>query len=444
MSGPDRSRRAEVVTVGDEILAGATTDTNSGFIARTLFEIGVAVRRVTQVPDLGHDIQEAVQAALQRARFVVVTGGLGPTPDDHTKEDVAALFGDALELDEGVLESIRARFAARHLEMPAINVKQAMLPRGGRVIANPVGSAPGVHWQRGDGHVFLLPGVPSEMQAMLCEGVVPRIRDVLGDVAAVPLAVFRTTGRPESEIASRLLAIMEQHAQIDWAFYPSLRGVDVLLRGGAEAPQPAPEYTQEAPATARGDAPDGGAWSSALDAVRRELGDLVFTEEAGVPIEEIVGRLLRDRGATLAVAESCTGGLLGERITAVPGSSDYFTGGFLTYANATKRDWLDVPEALLDRHGAVSVEVALAMARGARARASSTYALAITGIAGPTGGTPEKPVGLVFVALAAADRAWTRRLQLGRRRDFNREMSAQAALDMLRRALLGLHVRDAV
>jgi nicotinamide-nucleotide amidase len=425
MTRAGRERAAEVVSVGDEILSGATVDTNSGFTARALFEIGVAVERVTQVRDRAADIQEAVAAALQRARFVVVTGGLGPTPDDHTKEDLAALFGDALVLDEAVLAAIRARFAARHLVMPENNVKQAMLPRGGRTIPNPVGSAPGVHWRRQQGDVFLLPGVPSEMQAMLQETVLPSIRAALGVVEPVPLAVFRTTGRPESEIAARLQPAMQRYPQPDWAFYPSLRGVDILLRGGGA------EVSVEAPV-----------WGAALQAVRAELGDVVYTEEPGVEIEEIVGRLLRQKGATLALAESCTGGLLGKRVTDVSGSSAYFTGGFVTYENVAKRDWLDVPAASIDRHGAVSVEVALAMARGARQRAHSTYAIAITGIAGPTGGTPEKPVGLVYVVLVGPDRAWTRRLTLGQRRDFNREVSVQVGLDMLRRALLGLHVGD--
>lgn len=423
-----RQLRAEVVTVGDEVLAGATIDTNSGFIARSLFGLGVAVGRVTQVPDSRRDIQEAVAAALGRARYVVVTGGLGPTPDDHTKEDLAALFGDPLELDETVLEGIRRRFAERNLEMPDNNIKQAMLPAGGSVLANPVGSAPGVYWRRdlgggSDGHVFVLPGVPAEMEAMLRQEVLPRVQQLVGSRVRWRLALFRTTGRPESDVAARLHATMEA-ADCDWAFYPSLLGVDVLLRGPTD------------------DAPGEQGWDATLAAVRRVLGHTVYTEEAGVGLEVIVGRLLLGAGATLAVAESCTGGLLGKRLTDAPGSSAYFLGGFVTYDNAAKRNWAGVPADVLDRHGAVSAPVALAMARGVQQQAGTTYGLGITGVAGPTGGTAEKPVGLVYVALAAPGRQWTRRLQLGRRRDFNREQSAQAALDMLRRALLDLPVGD--
>ena len=420
--------RIEVLAVGDELLLGATIDTNSSFVARELFALGLELGRVGVVGDAAEEIREALDAALGRARVLIVTGGLGPTVDDRTKEVVAEHFGDALELDEAVLADIRARFERRGRPMPAINVKQALLPRSARKIPNPVGSAPGVHWSRDGRDVFLLPGVPMEMQAMLREYVLPRLPGILrgGGAGVLPggglrYAAFRTCGLPESEIAERLQDAIAREGQVRWAFYPSWHGVDVKLRqaGGDEA-----------------------AWRELCNEVRATLAHYIYTENADEPLEEVVRRLLTERGLRLAVAESCTGGMVAARITEVPGSSAYFEGGFVTYSNASKLAWLGVPEALLREHGAVSAPVAAAMARGARERARTHLGLGVTGVAGPTGGTPEKPVGLVFLALATADTCWTRRLQIGMRRDLNRAVSTQLTLDLVRRQVLGLPVGD--
>ncbi|MFQ5600905.1 MAG: CinA family protein, partial [Candidatus Krumholzibacteriia bacterium] len=232
------------------------------------------------------------------------------------------------------------------------------------------------------------------------------------------------------DIAQRLEPAMQEHDGVEWAFYATGYGVDVKLRQGSG------EKTSDSALV--------DAFDAACAAVRAALGPYIYTEEPGVPLGEIVRRLLTERGRTLAVAESCTGGLLGGRITAVSGSSAYFTGGFVTYADAAKRDWLGVSEDLLERHGAVSAQVATAMARGARERAGTDSAIAITGVAGPTGGTPEKPVGLVYLAFCTADGCWTRRLQLGKRRAFIRELSTQLALEMVRRHELGLRVGEPV
>ncbi len=409
----------EILVVGDEVLCGAVADTNSGDVARALLPLGQEVTRVTQVGDVAEAIVTAAAAAVTRARVLVVSGGLGPTPDDRTKEALAVLFGDTLELDAATLEDIRQRFAQRGLVMAASNRKQAFLPRSGLKIPNAVGSAPGVHWRRPGCDVFLLPGVPDELREMLQSYVVPQVRSI--EATTPPrLAVFRTVGLAESDVAQRLQPVMAGSGALRWSFYPGRDGLDVQVMGAVT---------------------DAG-FDSACAAVRATLAEYTYTEEPGVPLAEIVRRLCVQRGQTLAVAESCTGGLLGGRITAVAGSSAYFRGGFVTYDDAMKRDWLGVPATALSTHGAVSAEVAAAMAAGARERAHATFGLAITGVAGPGGGTGEKPVGLVVLALAAPDGTWTRRLQLGTRREWNRVYSSLLALDMLRRHALRLPIGD--
>jgi nicotinamide-nucleotide amidase len=421
--------RIEVLSVGDELLAGTTQDTNSSFIARELFALGLGLSRVTLVGDTAADLRQAFAAALDRSRVLIVTGGLGPTVDDRTKEVVAEHLGDELELDPSVLEDIRARFAARGRAMPEINKKQAMLPRGGHAIPNPVGSAPGVHWSRAGREIFLLPGVPAEMQAMLRATVLPQLA-LLFPAAERRLVTFRTCGIAESELAERLQPLMQQHGDVVWAFYPSWGGVDVKLRGQA----PAGGVSRAGVADER--------WAGLCDGVRRVIGHYLYSESPDVTLAEVVRRLLVARGWTMAVAESCTGGLVAARATEVSGSSAVFTGGFVTYANEAKTAWLGVPEDLLAVHGAVSAPVAAAMARGALDRAGAHVAVGVTGIAGPKGGTPEKPVGLVFLALASPEGCWTRRLHLTQRRDMNRAIASQLALDLVRRHCCGLPVGD--
>jgi nicotinamide-nucleotide amidase len=410
----------EVLAVGDELLSGATIDTNSNWIARELFTLGLKPARVTQVGDAAADLGDAFAGAWSRCRVLIVTGGLGPTVDDRTKEVIAAYFGDPLELDAAVLADLQARFARRERPMPPTNVKQALLPRGGTKVPNPVGSAPGVHWARDGREVFLLPGVPLEMQAMLQQTVLPRLRE-LYPASDLRLATFRTIGLPESELAERLLPLLEAYPDVEWAFYAGSGGVDVKLRrtGG-----------------------DAAAWEELGGAVGRALGHSIYTEIPEEPLAEVVRQLLVERGWTLAVAESCTGGLVSARLTEVSGASACFTGGFVTYANAAKTAWVGVPEALLLLHGAVSAPVAAAMALGARERAGADLAVAVTGIAGPTGGTPEKPVGLVYFGLAAATGCWTRRVMLLQHREYNRRIASQFALDLVRRHLQGLPVGE--
>ena len=412
--------RIEVLAVGDELLLGATQDSNSGFAAREMFASGLQLSQVTVVGDAEPELRAGLEAALTRCQALIVTGGLGPTVDDRTKEVAAAALGDELGLDRVILEDIRARFARRGRPMPEINVKQAMMPRGARVIPNPVGSAPGVHWSRDGREVFLLPGVPAEMRAMFSATVLPRLLEVANPQPAC-FAAFRTVGVPESELAERISGVTNAFPDAVWAFYPGWGGVDVKVRraGAADA-----------------------AWTALCTQLRAAAGTACYSESAAESLAEVVQKLLVARGMTVAFAESCTGGLVGARFTEVAGASACFTGAFVTYANAAKMQWLGVPEELLRDEGAVSAACAAAMARGARARAMSDIAVSVTGLAGPAGGTPEKPVGLVFVALAAASGCWTRRLQLFQNRELNRYVASQMALDLVRRHLHGWPVGD--
>lgn len=412
--------RVEILIVGDEIVSGLRTDTNSAYMATRLFDLGLQVAQVTQVRDRADEIGVAASAALERSTVLLVTGGLGPTPDDLTKEALAELFGDPLDFDDETLAEMQERWARRGMTMPETNRKQAYLPRSAHKIPNPVGSAPGVHWERDGTHIFVMPGVPEEMHAMLDAYVLSHLQP-LAPAHRARVLEFRTTGKGESALTQRLLPVLDAYDEVSWAFYPSVRGVDVRLRDETGRSQ------QLEAAAAR---------------VRETLAHYIYTEVPGVTLAEVVQDLMIQRGLRVAAAESCTGGLLGACITDVPGSSAYFVGGFVTYDNQAKQDWLGVPADLLAEHGAVSAPVAAAMARGARERAGADLALAITGVAGPTGGTPEKPVGRVFLALASADACWTRQLDLTARRDYNRMISTQLAMDMLRRHALGFPVGE--
>jgi len=410
----------EMLAVGDELLSGATQDTNSSFAARELFALGLQLQRVTVVGDRPADLRAAVEEALRRSRALVVTGGLGPTPDDLTKEVFAEHFGDPLELDIEVLNDIRRRFESRGKVMPEINVKQAFLPRAAVKIPNPVGSAPGVHWSRAGHEIFLLPGVPLEMQAMFRDTVLPVLKRLFPN-PGLRFAAFRTCGVAESELAQRLQPFVVANPDVAWAFYPSWGNVDIKIRRIAG---------------------DDASWTALCDGIRAALGRALYTTD-DASLAEVVQRLLLERGWKLAVAESCTGGMVSSRITDIAGSSAVFHGGFVTYANAAKEAWLGVPAEMLRQHGAVSAPVAAALARGALRAAHANVAVSVTGVAGPTGGTPEKPVGLIYLGLATPDGAWTKQLQLWARRDTNRAVASLLALDMVRRHLLGMPVGDA-
>jgi len=410
---------AEIVTIGRELLDGSRSDTNTVYLGSRLWALGTEVVRSTTVPDEPAAIEDAVGRALEAADIVITTGGLGPTSDDRTKHVVARLFARKLVLDEDVLARLYAYFEELGREMPEINMSQAMIPEGARVIMNTRGTAPGLVLEKDDAVLFSLPGVPSEMRAMVENYVVPFLEG-RGLVRLVQERVIRTTGIPESTVAERTGDLARKLIRTEVAYLPSMTGVDLKV-------------------VARGDTPAEAARTADRSAERLadRLGSCVYAR-GGESIEKVVGYLLAMGEATLAVAESCTGGRLGWRVTKVPGSSDYFLGGVVAYADELKKRLLGVKAGTLKRHGAVSAEVASEMAAGVRKKTGASHALSITGTAGPGGGTAEKPVGLVYVGVAweRGERVSEFRFPGGRGQV--RERAAQAALDSLRRVLLNI------
>ncbi|MFH1502940.1 MAG: competence/damage-inducible protein A [Candidatus Eisenbacteria bacterium] len=411
--------RFEIVTIGAELLDGTRVDTNTPEIASRLRRLGGQIARATSVPDEPDAIREAVSDALDRAGAVVVTGGLGATSDDRTKHVVARLFGGSLVLDEDVLAQIRGRFEKLGLPMPELNVSQAMIPEGARAIPNTLGTAPGLVLSDERGIVFLLPGVPAEMTAMLESYVVPFLEG-RGLRRELEERVLKTTGISESALAGIVDPLVRRLARTDVSYLPSLEGVIVRLHCSGAGLRDASRNADRS-----------------VERVADALGSFVYARD-DQSLEEITGYLLTMERRSVAVAESCTGGLLGWRLTSVPGSSDYVKGGVVAYSNDLKRRLLGVRAGTLKAHGAVSREVAEEMAEGARAKCRADYGVSVTGVAGPDGGTDEKPVGLVWIAVASPSGHRARRLLFGGPRETVRAMAAQAALELLRRTLLGL------
>ena len=411
----------EVVTVGDELLLGYTIDTNAAHLARTLAGEGVEISRRTTVGDTADSIASAVREALDRTGAVITTGGLGPTSDDLTKPSIAALFGRGMVLDENHLAWMEERFTQLFQRpMPAANRQQAMLPEGARKLQNNHGSAPGIWLEDERGRwVAMLPGVPREMHGMLADTLLPLIRERLGAARRVVRSrTLRTTGLGESFIADRVAALDGGVGEAGLAYLPNAEGTDLRLTVRNAASEDADHRL-----------------ATAAERLRSVVGDAVYGEDSA-DLAAVVLDLCRERGLTISVAESCTGGLLGARLTAIPGSSDVVIGGVIAYRNATKTTLLGVPDEALLTHGAVSEPVVRTMAEGARAATGASVGMAITGVAGPGGGTEEKPVGTVWIATDVEGAVESRRLRLIGDRAEVRQRAAQAALDMLRRRLV--------
>jgi competence/damage-inducible protein CinA-like protein len=405
---------AEVLTIGSEILRGLVRDTNFEMILARLAEVGIAVTYHTSVEDDSERIGEALRVAAHRARFVIVTGGLGPTPDDLTRKTIATVFRRRLILDEGILDHLRARFRERGIEMPALNEAQALVPRGAKVIENPRGTAPGLHFTVQETDVFALPGVPAEAEAMMVHYVAPYVRERAGGVR-IGRRVVRTIGVPESALAQALAGFEVEEDDVRLGYLPHTGGVDLYLTAASA---------------------DATWLEQLLDRCERTVaeraGAAVYGRD-GETLAEVVGRTLAERGLTIATGESFTAGALGAAITAVPGSSRYFLGGVIAYANEAKQELLAVPGELLRSHGAVSAEVAESMAIGARERFGSAIGLSTTGIAGPEGGSEEKPVGLAYLGIAFDGGAKVERFQFGGTRFENVSRAGAYALDLARR-----------
>jgi nicotinamide-nucleotide amidase len=430
----------EIVTIGDELLLGFTVDTNSGFLGRELASLGVTVARHTTCGDDIGVIVQTLREAMHRTGAVITTGGLGPTADDMTVEAVAKLFDREMVRDDAIAQWLEQRWVtyARKGPMPVSNYKQAMIPRGAEIIANPVGSAPGVMVTDEHGRwVATLPGVPREARAMFTDSLRPRIAALAGDGAVIRSATLRTTGIGESSIADRLGELGKGFNGLSLAFLPGIAGVDLRLTSKG-----------------RSSADTDALLAQGSDVLRDSLGDVIYGDD-GASLASVVISLCRDASMRIAVAESCTGGMLGAHITDVAGASDVFHGGLIAYDNRVKRQLLGVLDSDLAEHGAVSEPVALQMAKGIRVRLGTEIGVSITGIAGPGGGTPEKPVGTVWIAVDVSEGrpplprsddqppitpyAKARVFHFIGNRDEIRYRAAQAALDMIRRTVLDLN-----
>lgn len=412
---------AEIIAVGTELLTPTRLDTNSLFITKCLAEYGITVRTKAVVGDSRDDLRAVFSSALTRTDVVVLTGGLGPTDDDLTRDVVAETLGRPMRQDPEVVERLRSRFARRGLQMPDINLRQALVPDGAVIVPNPNGTAPGLWLEHDQRVVVLLPGPPRELKPMMESLARERLTGRAGP-SRVMTRVLRIAGQGEShaeEVARPFFALWRSEARgIDATTLAAPGSIDFHLSLRSE---------------------DASVGSARLEAAMRELAQ-AFGEDAYAQdeesMEEVVGNLLRDRRYTVAAAESCTGGLLTSRLTDVPGSSAYVQLSIVAYSNAAKTALLGVPAALITTHGAVSEPVAVSMAEGVRVRAGSTIGVGITGIAGPEGGTPDKPVGTVAIAV---DGPWgthvrTRALLGGR--EHIKFWATQAALDDVRRLLL--------
>jgi nicotinamide-nucleotide amidase len=409
--------RAEIIAIGSELLTPYRLDTNSLFLTDGLNQVGIRVVHKAVVGDSLDDMRASFRQALDRADLVVACGGLGPTDDDRTREAVADLLSRKLELNEGVLRHIQELFRRFGRVMPEINRRQAMVPEGATVIPNPRGSAPGL-WIETSGHiVILLPGVPAELRAMFEQEIRPRLTR-LGHDERLFTRDLRITGLPESEVEQRVSPLYALYPDTETTILASPPGIQlhprVWSRDSAQANQILDEMVKR---------------------MALALGEHLYSTE-GEAMEEVVARALTENRATIAVAESCTGGLLAERLTNIPGSSIYFLGGVVCYSNELKSALVDVPAELIESKGAVSPEVALALADGIRKRTGATIGVGVTGIAGPGGGTPEKPVGLVHIGIADERGPRERRFQFPGDRERIRMHASQTALDSVRRYFL--------
>jgi nicotinamide-nucleotide amidase len=408
--------RAEILTIGSELTSGATVNTNAAFLARRLAEAGLPCQRQTTVGDGRADLARALREALSRCDLLVTTGGLGPTFDDLTMEVIAEVTQRPLVVVPAVAARVRRFYTKHHRKLQQAALRQALLPKGGTALDNPIGTAPGL-WLPLPGRLLVaLPGVPSEMRAIMDRSVLPHLRR-LGQGQVIETRTLRTVGIVELSIQAALRTIRVPSG-IEIGLYPSLRMVDVRLTATGSSARKVRQSLRRVE-----------------NALRRKLGRTVYgTDEEA--LEEVIGALLVRHRKTLAVAESCTGGLVSDRLTNVSGSSRYLRGSVVAYHNDLKRSYLGVPAQILARFGAVSAQTAKAMAQGIRRMAGADIGLSITGIAGPTGGTKQKPVGLVYLALSHGRTTRVQRCHFFGDRLSIKMQAAQSALDSLRLSLL--------
>ncbi len=401
---------AEIIIIGDEVLAGRVLDTNSAVIARALAKIGINVKRVVRVGDDEESIKHALASGLVLSRLVFVVGGLGVTPDDRTLSAVASLLGRKLILHQPTYHRVEQIFRKRNIRPPQLAKRHALILEGATVFTNPVGMVPGMLLEHQGSTIVLLPGVPQELEALLANGVIEHLRKRFTR-EKVYLSLLRAFGVIEAKIAPKVTKIVKKYPGVSVGFYPSVSGVDLLFSGGDE--NRVRECTED---------------------VLGLLKEKVYARDEK-SLAQVVGELLKGKKLTISTAESCTGGLIGDLLTNVPGSSEYYLGGVVAYANETKMMVLGVRPETLRRYGAVSRQTVKEMALGICHLLGSDVGIAVSGIAGPGGGTKKKPVGLVYIGVACQGRVKVARYNFFGTRRLIKELSAQTALDLCRRIL---------
>ena len=394
-----------VITIGNELLGGYTLDTNATWIGRKLMDIGIQTTIKISVPDSKSDILNALGIAKEKSDVIICTGGLGPTNDDVTRASFCDFINAQLVFDEKYYETLVDRFKRRGFEIPESNRGQAYILDKGEIIPNPKGSALGIQYQEDHKRYFVLPGVPSEMKAMMEETILPELKSLSPDSLSVH--TIRTTGIMESALYN-LLSDTIGESSVDVSFIPGFMGVDMRL-------------------TSR----DSDAVMELSSEIYDRVGNYIYAEQWET-LEAVVGRLLKEKGLSIAVAESCTGGLLADRLTNVPGSSEYFLGGIVSYSNEAKTSFLGVEDLTLMSEGAVSEKCAFEMAEGVRKAFQTNVSISITGIAGPGGDTPQKPVGLTYIGFDYSGNIEVKRFVFSQDRRYNKELAVQAALNILR------------
>jgi nicotinamide-nucleotide amidase len=412
---------AHIITIGDEILIGQTINTNAAFIGEKLSGIQVNVRKTSTVPDNEEDILREFKTCLNENDLVVVTGGLGPTHDDITRTCIVKFFHTELIRNEEVLDDVRNFFKKRGRKITKINEDQSLVPKNAAVIRNERGTAPGIWIEKDDKIFVVMPGVPFEMKAMMDNYIIPKLQEkTINKDSFLKRGNLLTTGIPESTLFERLGDIDELLGGAKLAFLPSQFGVKLRVTV---------EEKNEETATNK--------LSEIEQKIRSKAGRFIYSKQ-DEPLENVIARMLIERGLTIAVAESCTGGLISNLLTNISGSSKFYQRGVISYSNASKIEILKVSEDTIAQYGAVSVETARQMAEGIRSISGTDLGLAITGIMGPTGGSSEKPIGLAYVGICDEKVCTAKKFQFGDDRILNKQRAAQSALDMIRRYLLGI------
>jgi nicotinamide-nucleotide amidase len=415
-----RAMKAEIITIGDEILIGQIVDTNAAWIAEQFNLSGIEIYQITSVHDDRRHIREALKNAEEKADLVILTGGLGPTSDDITKHALCDYFNTKLVFHEPTFQQIKQRFKNRNIDLNKLNRDQALIPEGCTVLPNKVGTAPGMWFEKNDTIFVSVPGVPFEMKYLVEKEILPRVQHN-GKTKAIFHKTVQTQGLPESMLARRIETWETSLPKnIKLAYLPSPLSVRLRLSAVGNNLNELKEEVQHE-----------------IERLKQIIPDHIFGFD-NETLAEVIGRMLLKNGQSLAVAESCTGGYISHLITSVAGSSGWYKGGITAYSNEIKQNLLDVSAKSLEKHGAVSEQVVLEMAAGARKKLNADFAVATSGIAGPTGGTEEKPVGTVWIAVAGTDKTVAEKFVFGDNRERNIIRSSQTALQLLRRRMITL------